>query len=129
MVLYNGSQYLALTNNLGKQPDINPSDWYLFASGGAVGPTGASGKDGKDGADGLSFVYKSEWSSVTTYNLNDVVFYTPTGSSYISLSNGNTNNDPDLTLGVWWDYIAVAGLDGTNGTNGVTGPTGKCRDE
>jgi hypothetical protein len=57
--------------------------------------------------------------------MNDVVFYTTTGSSYISLTNGNLNNDPEGTLNVEWGYIAVQGADGKDGTDGVTGPTGK----
>ena len=39
------------------------------------------------------------WSSGTTYNLNDAVFYN--GSSYVSLQGSNTGNEPDTSASFW----------------------------
>lgn len=34
IVIWNGEDYIALADSLGKQPDLNPGAWELFASGG-----------------------------------------------------------------------------------------------
>jgi hypothetical protein len=59
-VFYNGSGYVSLTaNNVGNEPDTNPTQWALLAQQGAVGaagaqgPAGAAGPAGPQGATGL----------------------------------------------------------------------------
>lgn len=63
----------------------------------------ATPSGGLEGLISLSIAYQS-WSSVKVYNSGDVVLYS--GINYTSLSDGNLNNQPDIT------------------PNWVTGPTG-----
>lgn len=62
-------------------------------------------------------VAKIEWqgtySGATTYAQNDAVEYN--GSSYISLVDSNTGNQPDISP-VQWDLLAEKGQDGAGGT-------------
>jgi hypothetical protein len=53
-VSYAGSAYIALTANLGRQPDMSPQYWGLLAAAGAAGPAGATGATGLQGAAGYS---------------------------------------------------------------------------
>jgi hypothetical protein len=52
--------------------------------------------------------YKGTWSSSATYNMNDIVtcspssgYAPPLGTTYISLANSNTGNNPTTTLATW----------------------------
>jgi hypothetical protein len=53
-VSYAGSAYIALTANLGRQPDTSPQYWGLLAAAGAAGPAGATGPTGLQGPAGYS---------------------------------------------------------------------------
>ena len=68
---------------------------------GPGGPAGASGPQGASGATGPTGVnwHDGGWSAATTYNQTDAVIYN--GSSYISLSNNNSNNQPDQDQTHW----------------------------
>jgi uncharacterized protein (TIGR03437 family) len=66
----------------------------FYSCGGALVCTGGPGYVVVNG--GLSL---GLWASGTTYAQNDVVEYS--GSSYISLINGNTGNIPSLSPNVW----------------------------
>ena len=44
-VEYQGTSYIARTANVGKQPDISPSDWDLMAQRGSAGPAGSGSGD------------------------------------------------------------------------------------
>src|SRR5207302_1411447 len=106
------SSYVSLTTNLNQEPDLSPSDWQLLAQEGAQGPTGPAGSNGSVGATGpqgnvgatgpagLSLNNQGNWSSSTTYHLNDFVFFALTGSSYVSLTT-NLNKEPDISPSNW----------------------------
>jgi hypothetical protein len=49
---YGGSSYIALTANLGREPDMSPQYWGLLALA-AVGPAGPAGATGLQGAAGF----------------------------------------------------------------------------
>ncbi len=56
-VSYGGSSYVALTPNLGREPDVSPSYWGVLAqagAAGAAGPQGATGLQGPTGYSGLT---------------------------------------------------------------------------
>ena len=66
------------------------------------------------------FAWRDVWSSATTYKLNDAVSLG--GTSYLSLVDGNLNNDPETSPSEW----AILALEGAEG---ATGPTGEDGDE
>ena len=80
------------------------------------GPTGA---DGATGATGIQ--WNGTWAGGTTYAANDVVIYN--GSTYISLTDANTGNQPDTSPGSW-SVLAAQGSQGATGADGATGPQG-----
>ena len=95
---------------------------------GAPGPTGPTGPSGPLGPTGpASLVYRSTWSSLTTYAINDVV--THNGTSYVC-TTGNTNQTPPNPT--YWGVLSAggvgatgpAGTSGSPGGAGATGPTG-----
>lgn len=95
---------------------------------GATGATGPTGPTGAAGAAGTSFVWAGTWSSIVSYNQNDVVEYL--GSSYICVNvAGSTNNIPSSSP-TYWSLMAQIGATGPTGAtgaagaNGATGPTG-----
>jgi hypothetical protein len=53
-VSYAGTAYIALTANLGREPDLSPQYWGLLAAAGAAGPPGATGATGLQGPAGYS---------------------------------------------------------------------------
>jgi hypothetical protein len=53
-VSYAGSAYIALTANLGREPDMSPQYWGLLAAAGAAGPAGATGATGLQGPTGYA---------------------------------------------------------------------------
>jgi len=67
------------------------------------------------------FVWRDVWSPSTTYKINDAVSLG--GTSYISVADGNLNNDPETTPGAW-AILALGGADGPTGPAGATGATG-----
>lgn len=72
----------------------------------------------------VGMTFQNTWSSVTSYNQNDVVFYN--GSSYIALQ-ANTNQTPPAPgagATAYWNYIAWQGATGPTGATGATGATG-----
>ena len=95
---------------------------------GATGATGANGVDGSAGATGatgatgagLNWI-STPWSSGTTYNQDDALFYN--GSSYVSLQGSNTGNEPD-TSAAYWSLLAQQGAAGVTGATGAAGATG-----
>jgi hypothetical protein len=62
------------------------------------------------------------WSGSTTYDIGDAVNHS-NGSSYISLVNNNTNNQPG-TNPAEWGLLAQAGATGPAGPTGAIGPQG-----
>ena len=53
--------------------------------------------------------------------ISNAVSYT-NGSSYISLTNNNTNNEPDISPD--WQVLSQVGATGPTGSQGLTGSTG-----
>jgi hypothetical protein len=139
VVHYNGSSYISLQNsNINNIPTDSVSSWALIAKGstgptgatGAIGPMGATGQQGSIGPTGpigptgvqgitgstgpTGIRWRASWSSLTTYSLNDVVFYN--GNSYIAILGSNLNRQPDVSI-TWWTVM-------TQGSTGPTGPIG-----
>src|ERR1035438_2912860 len=80
---------------------------------GPLGPTGATGAQGVTGPTGpAGLVWRSAWSTTTTYNLNDAVRYG--GAGYVSLIANNQGNEPDKSPTDWSVLVAP----------GATGPVG-----
>jgi DNA-binding beta-propeller fold protein YncE len=71
-----------------------------------------------------SLAFKGEWANGTTYGLDDVASYN--GSSYVSLIDPNTGNQPDISTTAWTllTQTGAAGPQGPQGVMGVTGDTG-----
>ena len=67
------------------------------------------------------FNWKGAWDSGATYGVGDAVSFN--GSSYISLTDTNTGNAPDMSPSDW-DLIAQRGATGAVGATGATGATG-----
>jgi Collagen triple helix repeat (20 copies) len=100
---------------------------------GVQGPTGPAGATGAPGPQGPPVSFQGAWSSATAYSAGDAVFYN--GSSFISLTNSNINNQPSTNPAQWsllaqqgavgaTGAIGAAGLQGPNGLTGATGATG-----
>jgi hypothetical protein len=83
VVRYGGNSYVVVTNNTNEYPantdgSTNTSYWELVLSG---------------------FLNRGTYSSVTTYNIGDVVRYT--NSSYLQLKDRQTNVEPGTDATVW----------------------------
>ena len=74
---------------------------------GPQGPAGGAGSAGSPGSPGLT--WQSTWNSSSTYSSTDVVFWL--GSSWKSLANSNSNNQPDISPS-WWELLAQQGSPG-----------------
>src|SRR6185503_1094914 len=117
--------------NTGNTPTAG-APWALLAQQGAAGPQGLQGVQGVQGPQGLQglqgvtgatgspVTFQGTFSAGTTYATGDAVFFN--GSSYISLSNGNTGNTP--TSGAPWALLAQQGATGPQGLLGLQGPQG-----
>jgi hypothetical protein len=93
-------------------------------SQGPVGPmglTGPQGAQGTQGTQGPPPTFAGTWSNATKYSLGTAVFYS--GSSYISLSNGNIGVQPG-TDPTQWALLAQQGATGATGATGPQGPQG-----
>jgi hypothetical protein len=93
---------------------------------GAMGPTGATGATGTTGATGSPLLAAGTWSAGGgtgaggAYNAGDVVFYTPTQSSYISAVSNNASVPPAAP----WQLLSAQGATGATGPAGPTGTQG-----
>ena len=92
-VAYGSTVYVALSDNINKQPDLFPLIWSQFLEG---------------------IQFEGVYSSVTTYQANDVVTYGP--SAYIAKQT--TNNNPP-TNATFWDPF-VQGISPEGVYNGAT---------
>lgn len=86
---------------------------------GPQGPTGSQGPQGPMGPPGMN--WKDAFAMLTTYSKGDGVSYN--GSSYISLTDGNTGNQPDISP-AFWGLLAQVGVQGAEGSQGPQGQTG-----
>ena len=115
-VAYVGSSYISLIGgNTNQEPDLSPLSWSVLAQQGAVGPAGPIGPIGPVGT------FIGNWRSLTTYGLGQAVAYD--GSSYVSLSAANLNNEP-ATSPIYWAVLAQQGGVGPTGPAGATGAQG-----
>lgn len=148
VVVFAGSAFISQSaSNHGNTPGASTA-WGLLAGAGATGATGAvgatgvmgqpgppgygvqgvTGATGTAGATGATgkagLVYLGSYSSVTNYGLGDVVLWS--GSSYVSLAEGNHGNTPGLVPGMWGVLTAQGpvGVTGATGAVGGTGATG-----
>ena len=96
---------------------------------GSTGPAGPPGPQGNQGAPGQlgppGMLWTGIWDPNYVYAKNDVVYYTPFGSSFISQSSNNQNNIPtEESCSQWWCPVAVKGVQGDQGSPGPQGPSG-----
>lgn len=91
---------------------------------GETGPAGADstvpGPTGPAGEDGVSFIWLGNWSSLVTYNPNDVVGYG--GATWISKTININKACPINPTD--WDLFTDKGQPGETGATGPAGPTG-----
>ena len=96
---------------------------------GSTGPAGPPGPQGNQGAPGQlgppGMLWTGIWDPNYVYAKNDVVYYTPFGSSFISQSSNNQNNIPtEESCSQWWCPVAVKGVQGDQGNQGIQGNQG-----
>ena len=96
---------------------------------GSTGPAGPPGPQGNQGAPGQlgppGMLWTGIWDPNYVYAKNDVVYYTPFGSSFISQISNNQNNIPtEESCSQWWCPVAVKGVQGDQGSPGAQGPSG-----
>jgi hypothetical protein len=95
-IAYGSTVYVALSDNIGQRPDINPLIWSQFVE---------------------AIQFEGVYSPTTTYQPNDVVQYGP--SIYIAKATTN-NNDPSNTT--YWDSF-VQGISAEGVYNNATAYT------
>ncbi|GGG83898.1 DNRLRE domain-containing protein [Edaphobacter dinghuensis] len=93
----------------------------LTGATGPAGPIGPMGVIGATGPQGPPVTFRGTWVNATSYATGDAVFYN--GSSYISLQNANTGNQPNTTP-AQWSLLAEQGAAGATGAAGLQGPIG-----
>ena len=114
-VSFAGSSYVALTANVGREPDVSPTFWAVLAQAGTPGATGATGAAGPAGAPGaVGVTYRGAWVAATAYHANDVVGFG--GATYLAATT-SLGSEPDVSP-VQWAVLAQ------NGAVGATGPAG-----
>ncbi len=115
VVGFGGSSYVALTANVGREPNVSPAFWAVLAQAGTAGATGATGAQGPAGAPGtVGVTYRGTWVAATAYHANDVVVFN--GATYLAATT-SLGSQPDVSP-VLWAVLAV------NGVVGATGPSG-----
>ncbi len=145
VVTFGGSTYVSLSDaNHGNTPTSTPWAWGTLALGatgvqgpagpagpqgpagsagasiqGPAGPAGVQGPAGPAGSPGLN--YLGGYSSITNYNVGDVVLFS--GSSFVSIRANNHGNTPGQSPTAW-GALATQGGDGPTGPQGPQGFTG-----
>jgi hypothetical protein len=115
VVGFGGSSYIALTENVGHEPDLSSTFWAVLAQGGTPGAAGAAGAQGPAGAAGtVGVTYRGTWVAATAYHANDVVSFN--GATYLA-GTTSLGSEPDVSP-VQWAVLAI------NGVTGATGPAG-----
>ncbi len=114
-ISFGGSSYVALTANVGREPDLSPTFWAVLAQAGTPGATGATGAQGPAGTPGaVGVTYRGTWVAATAYHANDVVVFN--GATYLGATT-SLGSQPDVSP-AQWAVLAV------NGAVGATGPSG-----
>ena len=115
VVGFGGSSYVALTANVGREPDLSPTFWAVLSQAGTPGAAGATGAQGPAGAPGtVGVTYRGTWVAATAYHANDVVVFN--GATYLGATT-SLGSEPDVSP-TQWAVLAV------NGAVGATGPSG-----
>ena len=70
---------------------------------------------GFNGNNGISMLYVNQWNAATTYIINNVVYYSTLGQSYVCIS-GNTAIEPTNTS--YWALMVKKGDTGPQGPQG-----------
>ena len=112
VVGFGGSSYVALTANVGREPDLSPTFWAVLAQAGTPGVTGAQGPAGAPGAVGVT--YRGVWVAATAYHANDVVVFG--GATYLAATT-SLGAEPDVSPAQW----AVLAQNGAVGATGAAG--------
>ena len=119
---YTGSQGpIGYTGSQGIQ-GITGNTGYTGSKGdiGYTGSQGNTGYTGSKGDQGIGVVWTGEWSSQTTYQVDEQVEYN--GSQWVSNTQGNLNKVPGIDPE--WDLLVEKGQTGYTGSKGQTGQTG-----
>jgi len=114
----NGSSYIAIQANTGRQPDISPQSWGLLAAAGAPGSVGPQGPTGMEGPSGIAG-QKGDTGPPGPAG--------PAGSAGATGTTGATGSlGPTGATGQTGATGAngIPGTNGANGTNGAPGPAG-----
>lgn len=142
VVTYDGESYVCIQKTCREWPTAGQGmTWAVMAlqgpqgfkgNTGATGPQGPQGVKGDTGAQGLQgpkgdpgpagLTWQGTWSSASTYAMLDAVYFN--GSTYISLINSNTNNQPGVAASTAWALLAQKGDTGATGPQGPQGPQG-----
>jgi hypothetical protein len=117
-VAYAGSSYIALTANLGREPDMSAQYWGLLAAAGATGPAGARGPQGLQGPTGYAGQTGATGPQGATGPAGPAGPQGPTGATGPAGPPGATGS-PGAT-----GANGIPGTNGTNGLNGAPGPPG-----
>ena len=80
----------------------------VFNFGVPQGLTGATGATGATGPAGMN--WRGDWSAGTFYSVDDGVFDTVSGSSYIAVATSTNQQPPN---GAYWNLLAQKGANGT----------------
>lgn len=100
-VTYLGTDYISVANNnAGTTPGTAPTKWLPLSPGGMINPGPSPGFKQTDiGRVMRLFSAPQNWNPTTTYAAGTNVAYN--GSYFTSLTNTNTNNQPDISLTNW----------------------------
>jgi hypothetical protein len=111
-----GSSYVALTANVGRQPDVSPAFWAVLSQAGTQGATGATGATGSAGTPGaVGVTYRGTWVAGTAYHANDVVIF---GQATYLGTTTSLGSQPDVSP-AQWAVLAQNGVPGATGPSGV----------
>lgn len=95
-VTWNNQSYICTLDNTINIDPSHTSNWVLIAAQGATGPTGPAG---------ASLSYIGTYSSLSTYQQNQLVSYN--GSTYICTQNNVTGQTPTNTT-YWTEFVTGA---------------------
>ena len=111
-----------LTGNIGATGSTGATG-NIGATGstGATGLAGQTGATGATGYSGASIAWQGAWTSTTSYNILDAVYYN--GNSYIT-NSGGSNQVPGAGANMW-SLMAGQGATGLQGATGIQGTQGE----
>jgi len=110
--------------DLASDPSANLTEWQLFLTSGATGPTGDMGPTGATGQL-IRYTAYGPWINGTLYALDSLVISPLDKNTYVctAASLVDQTSDPSANLTEWQLFI-VAGQDGVTGATGDTGAQG-----